>query len=226
MKKTFTLLALVAGFVSLPGTARAAIHVLYNAELTIMSNMNNNGVSSSKNDANIWFKLSQPLGGLLNTLVLYGASNQTVSLKLNESSGQFLPQGAYVNGIEDLLGNSKSAYNFAIPSSLQNIAPDVNGTAFTIRDISSSGDGFYAGDDDSITHTVVNPYYAAIITPGLESLQYNGANYQFAFQSVSTAVVPEPGQVAASLLLLAGIGGYVFVKRRRVAKPALAQTAA
>jgi hypothetical protein len=30
--------------------------------------------------------------------------------------------------------------------------------------------------------------------------------------------VPEPGQVAASLLLLAGIGGYVFMKRRKAAK--------
>ena len=30
-----------------------------------------------------------------------------------------------------------------------------------------------------------------------------------------TAPVPEPGQVAASLLLLGGIGGYVFIKRRR-----------
>jgi hypothetical protein len=32
--------------------------------------------------------------------------------------------------------------------------------------------------------------------------------------------VPEPGQVAASLVLLAGIGGYVFLKRRKAAKPA------
>ena len=34
------------------------------------------------------------------------------------------------------------------------------------------------------------------------------------------STVPEPGQVAASLLLLAGIGGYVFLKRRRTAKQA------
>jgi hypothetical protein len=40
------------------------------------------------------------------------------------------------------------------------------------------------------------------------------------------AAVPEPGQVAASLLLLAGIGGYVFLKRRKAAKPALATLAA
>jgi hypothetical protein len=35
-----------------------------------------------------------------------------------------------------------------------------------------------------------------------------------------SAAVPEPGQVAASLLLLTGIGGYVWLKRRKVAKPA------
>jgi hypothetical protein len=32
--------------------------------------------------------------------------------------------------------------------------------------------------------------------------------------------VPEPGQVAASILLLAGIGGYVWLKRRKTAKAA------
>lgn len=42
----------------------------------------------------------------------------------------------------------------------------------------------------------------------------------------SSSAIPEPGQVAASLLLLSGIGGYVFLKRRKAAKPALASTAA
>jgi hypothetical protein len=37
--------------------------------------------------------------------------------------------------------------------------------------------------------------------------------------STDPSPVPEPGQVAASLLLLGGIGGYVFVKRRRAATP-------
>ena len=41
-----------------------------------------------------------------------------------------------------------------------------------------------------------------------------------------SAAVPEPGQVAASLLLLSGIGGYIFLKRRKAAKPAVAPTAA
>jgi hypothetical protein len=38
----------------------------------------------------------------------------------------------------------------------------------------------------------------------------------------AAAAVPEPGQVAASLLLLGGIGGYVFLKRRKVVKAAVA----
>jgi LPXTG-motif cell wall-anchored protein len=43
------------------------------------------------------------------------------------------------------------------------------------------------------------------------------------WDSVPTpSTVPEPGQVAASLLLLGGIGGYVFWKRRKAAKVAVA----
>jgi WD40 repeat protein len=42
----------------------------------------------------------------------------------------------------------------------------------------------------------------------------------------SSSAIPEPGQVAASLLLLSGIGGYVFIKRRKAAKPAVAPLAA
>ena len=41
-------------------------------------------------------------------------------------------------------------------------------------------------------------------------------------QSTFSAAVPEPGQVAASLLLLGGIGGYVFLKCRNAAKVASA----
>ena len=37
---------------------------------------------------------------------------------------------------------------------------------------------------------------------------------------VDSTAVPEPGQVAASLLLPGGIGGYVFLKRRKAAQPA------
>jgi hypothetical protein len=39
--------------------------------------------------------------------------------------------------------------------------------------------------------------------------------------AAQVGAVPEPGQVAASLLLLAGIGVYVFLKRRRTVATAL-----
>jgi hypothetical protein len=42
--------------------------------------------------------------------------------------------------------------------------------------------------------------------------------YNIGISNVGAAAVPEPGQVAASLLLLAGIGGYVWMKRRKAAK--------
>jgi hypothetical protein len=44
----------------------------------------------------------------------------------------------------------------------------------------------------------------------------------FQVRDVTSAAVPEPGQVAASILLLAGIGGYIFLKRRKAAKSATA----
>jgi hypothetical protein len=44
--------------------------------------------------------------------------------------------------------------------------------------------------------------------------------YNIGISDVGTSAVPEPGQVAASLLLLAGIGGYVFLKRRKAEKVA------
>jgi hypothetical protein len=56
--------------------------------------------------------------------------------------------------------------------------------------------------------------------------QTGGGITQLFAQSFATsyftpsAAVPEPGQVAASLLLLSGIGGYVFLKRRKTAKTA------
>ena len=47
----------------------------------------------------------------------------------------------------------------------------------------------------------------------------------FQIRDVTSAAIPEPRQVAASLLLLAVIGGYVFLKRRNAAKPAASAVA-
>jgi len=70
---------------------------------------------------------------------------------------------------------------------------------------------------------------------GWVEMNYNAAAdtvtvSRFAFQDVAnisaptSTPIPEPGQVAASLLLLGGIGGYVAWKRRRNNRPSV-QTA-
>jgi len=45
-----------------------------------------------------------------------------------------------------------------------------------------------------------------------------GSNTALYLQAINSAAIPEPGQVAASILLLAGIGAYAFLKRRKTAK--------
>ena len=50
----------------------------------------------------------------------------------------------------------------------------------------------------------------------------NGLYTPVVLQDVSTAAVPEPSQVAASLLLAAGIAGFVMVKRRKECSQTLA----
>jgi hypothetical protein len=44
--------------------------------------------------------------------------------------------------------------------------------------------------------------------------------------AAQVGAVPEPGQVAASILLLTGIGAYVWLKRRKDVKSAVVSTAA
>jgi hypothetical protein len=56
--------------------------------------------------------------------------------------------------------------------------------------------------------------YNNLLSPTSLTLRYT--------YSTDPTPIPEPGQVAASLLLLGGIGAYYFVKRRRKSAPAAA----
>ena len=61
----------------------------------------------------------------------------------------------------------------------------------------------FTGTFSSLSWEVMNPEVYASWNIGVTS---------------ASAAVPEPGQVAASILLLAGIGGYVWMKRRKRAQ--------
>ena len=65
--------------------------------------------------------------------------------------------------------------------------------------------------DNSNGSGITNTNDSNLLSPTSLTLRYS--------YTTGSAAVPEPGQVAASLLLLAGIGGYVFIKRRRAATP-------
>lgn len=92
------------------------------------------------------------------------------------------------------------------------------------QSIASSGWGDFTGTGSLNLYGLFNalatasgsnltPQYANLIAPTSLTVRYT-------YTPASPSPVPEPGQVAASLLLLGGIGGYVFIKRRR--KPAVA----
>jgi hypothetical protein len=70
--------------------------------------------------------------------------------------------------------------------------------------------------DQELTSSQISALYSAgLAGNGVSTLGYSG------YVGGPSAAVPEPGQVAASLLLLGGIGGYAFVKRRKAAKATL-----
>ena len=81
--------------------------------------------------------------------------------------------------------------------------------------------GTRAGTFTAITNFTGSAYMnAGINTAYMVLWDYGGDTGALIQQSTfaAAAAVPEPGQVAASLLLLGGIGGYVFWKRRKAAK--------
>jgi hypothetical protein len=121
-----------------------------------------------------------------------GTSGSTVTLKVY---GQTITQGTGTDGDADNLNN-------------------VSG--FTLSSLGLPG-VIPGGGSASMT----NPLRVGFVnTSGIGSGTPTINTSDFFTGDGGSAAVPEPGQVAASLLLLSGIGGYVFVKRRKAAKPA------
>lgn len=85
---------------------------------------------------------------------------------------------------------------------------------------SNNGSGLFNYGYLEVTWTSATDTFT-VLSGAYESV----SNLGITTPTASISPVPEPGQVAASLLLLSGIGGYIFLKRRKAAKPALAPTA-
>jgi hypothetical protein len=112
--------------------------------------------------------------------------------------------------------------NSTIPKNMGTRVFDINAgqsllsTYPTLASIASGSWSVYTGNSTVDISAAITPEatftsglgitasYVNLSTPTSLTLRY----------TYSTSAVPEPGQVAASLLLLGGIGGYIFVKRR------------
>lgn len=99
-----------------------------------------------------------------------------------------------------------------------------NGAGYFNR-IVFSGSGFEF-DNVTASSSTEDPRGSSFGIGSVNSSSPTSFSPTFSTVFVSSSSAPESSQVAASMLLLAGIGGYAFVKRRRAAKPAVAQTAA
>ncbi len=78
----------------------------------------------------------------------------------------------------------------------------------TLNGYEGAGTIQFLGTFSTLSWEVLDPEFYAVWNIGVTSASVNP--------------VPEPGQIAASLLLLTGIAGYVFLKRRKLAKTAAA----
>jgi hypothetical protein len=114
-------------------------------------------------------------------------------------------------------GNSNQTFTISGGQSLIGGAP-VN------KSISSSAFSQYLGSGTvTFNSKIVNAITATADDYAINTSSYFSATtmtLRYTYTAASPSPVPEPGQVAASLLLLGSIGGYVFIKRRR--KPATA----
>ncbi len=86
-----------------------------------------------------------------------------------------------------------------------------NGTVTNLRGAQS--DPAFGIADVTFIPTILNPIITYTrVGGGFTAIPINGVEF-----TTDSAAVPEPGQVATSLLLLGGIGGYVFLRRRKAA---------
>jgi hypothetical protein len=112
-----------------------------------------------------------------------------------------------------------STYNFDRTATVVSSGPGQYGSgplnmssATTLFGQEGNGMVQFTGTFTTLSWTVPSPEWYSIFNIGITDS--------------APSAVPEPGQVAASLLLLAGIGGYVWMKRRKTAKPATVPAAA
>jgi hypothetical protein len=219
MKKTILALAFVAGLTSFAGNAKAAI-IIQNLNLTY-SNPEPGAPGSA------WYNFGFKSGSFNDGYVGGIATNQ-FTIETGGVDGS-------LNSIQPWLwsyGGNDLSYSIANTSSLVSAGQTVDGSLSF-----SEGPTYptYLGTEPNTPYYIglQSDGYFGVATLRLDNGTVGGNGYGFvldriAFNNVSgqgivagsdtaavPAGVPEASQVAASVLLLVGISGFVFLKRKK-----------
>jgi hypothetical protein len=101
-----------------------------------------------------------------------------------------------INGSQSLIGGSAQTYSIAVSDFSGYLGTGtISFAALSSINLTAAG----------ASYTVDSSLYSALTSTTL----------RYTYTPASPSPVPEPGQVAASMVLLGGIGGYVFIKCRR-----------
>jgi len=215
MKKTILVLALVAGLTPFAGNAKAAI-------ITSSVNQTVRNPNSTLQSSGLYrYVFGFENGSFNNGFVGGNPTNQFTIEVGGLDNGNSIQSSLWSYGQNDL------SYSISNTSS-RVLAGQTVDSSLTFSQTST-----YLGTDPD-THYYIglqSDGYFGVATILLDSGASGGNGYGFvldriAFNNVSgqgivagsdTAAVPEASQVAASLLLIAGISGFVIMKRKKVA---------
>jgi len=210
MKKTILALALTAGLTSFAGSANAEIiyqslnQSSHGTLLYVPSN--GNGISDAGAQAAGFFGLDNNGNGIefrsAESFSYYGF-NFNFPAKVVSGNANFmsmtdlLSAGTTISSTSAFLGS----FSYIYPSS------SPNQQYVGLEAVGRNGESYYGWASFTDLDGIMTINDAAFNTTAGASITSGGG----------TAAVPEPSQVAASLLLVAGIAGFVIVKRRKEA---------
>jgi hypothetical protein len=198
MKKTILALALAAGLTSFAGNAKAALTF----DFTMIDHLN-------------------PSKSVNLNLILNDAGTEATSASITGTTGG-IHFDANRNFVSGTYNNAFSVDNGKITSALFDAYIQEYAASGSIN----IGHSLYFQSYSSEDYYGVTPPQFGYIDSAYDYRLNNAAggytHNDFIYATVgipgqSTAAVPEPSQVAASLLLAAGIAGFVIVKRRKEA---------
>ncbi len=226
--KTKALILLVAVSLFTVGAATA--------QSTLSQNSTWNLTSSSQTFT--FNQFNPALGNLTAAQLIINSASANGSISITNNSGNdslidIIRSRITVSGTGFSTGNTPQISLTTSPALTFNLL-DGNSQIFTVSSQSLLSTAYTRNVTTSLASysgTGSTPNFTAFLTNTVSSTETVSSIFSLTAPSTSVTLlytytpsvspVPEPGQVVASLLLLGGIGAYVFIKRRKKSAPAV-----